>query len=108
MRRPHGIKPTAVGVIMMNYARDVLRLGDKLKVSLDEHRSDIRGYVRARASSAVLVQRLAQDLSQFVRQKPQINLDLEGRPSEATISAVRNKQADIGIIVRDQILIYRR
>lgn len=101
VRRPHGIEPTAAGVTMMNYARDVLRLGDRLKVSLDEHRSGIRGYVRVSASSSVLVQRLAKDLSQFVRENPQIKLDLEERPSEATISAVLNKQADIGIIVHD-------
>lgn len=101
LRRPHGIEPTAAGVTMMNYARDVLRLGDRLKVSLDEHRSGIRGYVRVSASSSVLVQRLAKDLSQFVRENPQIKLDLEERPSEATISAVLNKQADIGIIVHD-------
>lgn len=100
-RRPHGIEPTAAGVTMMNYAREVLRLGDKLKLRLDEHRSGIRGYVRVSASSSVLVQRLARDLSQFVRQNPQIKVDLDERPSEATISAVLNKQADIGIIVRD-------
>lgn len=99
VRRPHGIEPTAAGVTMMNYARDVLRLGDKLNVSLDEHRSGVRGYVRVSASSSVLVQRLAKDLSHFVRHNPQIKLDLEERPTEATIAAVLNKQADIGIIV---------
>ena len=26
VRRPHGIEPTAAGVTMMNYAREVLRL----------------------------------------------------------------------------------
>jgi DNA-binding transcriptional LysR family regulator len=101
VRRPHGIEPTAAGITMMNYARDVLQLGDKLKVSLDEHRSGIRGYVRVCASSSVLVQRLARDLSIFVRENPQIKLDLEERPSESTISAVLNKQADIGVIVGD-------
>lgn len=98
-RRAHGIEPTAAGNTVMNYARDVLRLGDKLKVSLDEHRAGIRGYVRISASSSVLVQRLARDLSQFVTGNPQIKLDLEERPSAATISAVLGKQADIGIIV---------
>jgi DNA-binding transcriptional LysR family regulator len=101
VRRPHGIEPTAAGITMMNYARDVLRLGDKLKVSIEEHRSGIRGYVRVCASSSVLVQRLARDLSHFVRENPQIKLDLEERPSESTISAVLNKQADIGVIVGD-------
>jgi DNA-binding transcriptional LysR family regulator len=101
VRRPHGIEPTAAGITMMNYARDVLRLGDKLKISLDEHRSGVRGYVRVCASSSVLVQRLARDLSDFVRDNPQIKLDLEERPSEPTIAAVLNKQADVGVIVRD-------
>jgi DNA-binding transcriptional LysR family regulator len=101
VRRPHGIEPTAAGVTMMNYARDVLRLGDKLAVSLGEHRSGVRGYVRVCASSSVLVQRMAKDLSLFVGQNPQIKLDLEERPSASTIDAVLNKQADIGAIVRD-------
>jgi DNA-binding transcriptional LysR family regulator len=79
---------------MLNYARDVLRLGDKLKISLDEHRSGIRGYVRVSPSSSVL--------SDFVRENPQIKLDLEERPSESTIIAVLNKQSDLGIIVRDR------
>ena len=88
VRRPHGIEPTAAGLTMMNYAREVLRLGDRLKVSLDEHRSGVRGYVRVSASSSVLVQRLAKDLSQFVRENPQIKVDLEERPSAATVLAI--------------------
>ncbi len=100
VRRPHGIEPTAAGVTMMNYARDVLRLGEKLKGNLDEHRSGVRGYVRVCASSSVLVQQLARDLSQFAAENPEIKLDLEERPSLATMDAVVHKQADLGIIVR--------
>lgn len=101
VRRSHGIEPTAAGVTMMNYARDVLRLGDKLEINLDEHRLGIRGYVRVSASSSVLVQRLARDLSVFVRDNPEIRLDLQEQPSELTMTAVLNKKVDIGIIVRD-------
>ncbi len=100
LRRPHGIEPTAAGLTMMRYARDVLRLGDKLAVSMEEHRSGTRGYVRVCASSSVLVQRLADDLSTFAKQNPDIKLDLEERPSLSTIEAVRHKQADLGLIVR--------
>lgn len=101
VRRPHGIEPTAAGMTMMNYAREVLRLGEKLQVNLEEHKSGVRGYVRICASSSVLVQRLAQDLSRFVASNPEIKLDLEERPSESTIHAVIHKQADIGVIVQD-------
>ncbi len=100
VRRPHGIEPTAAGLTMMRYARDVLRLGDKLAVSMEEHRTGTRGYVRVCASSSVLVQRLADDLSAFAKQNPDIKLDLEERPSISTIDAVRHKQADLGLIVR--------
>ena len=100
VRRPHGIEPTAAGLTMMRYARDVLRLGDKLSASMDEHRSGTRGYVRVCASSSVLVQRLADDLSSFAKNNPDIKLDLEERPSASTIDAVLHKQADLGFIVR--------
>lgn len=103
-RRPHGIEPTAAGITMMNYARDVLRLGEKLQTNLEEHKSGVRGYVRVCASSSVLVQRLAKELSRFVAENPEIKLDLEERPSVSTIDAVVHKQADIGIIVRDSDL----
>lgn len=100
VRRPHGIEPTAAGLTMMRYARDVLRLGDRLAASMEEHRSGTRGYVRVCASSSVLVQRLASDLSSFAKANPDIKLDLEERPSASTVDAVLNKQADLGVIVR--------
>ena len=74
VRRPHGIEPTAAGLTMMRYARDVLRLGDKLRASMEEHRTGTRGYVRVCASSSVLVQRLADDLSNFAKQNPEVVL----------------------------------
>jgi len=100
VRRSHGIEPTAGGITMMNYARNVLRLGEKVRVSLDEHRLGVRGYVRVSASSSALVQHLAKDLSAFAQANPEIKLDLQERPTNATIEAVLNKQSDIGIIVR--------
>ncbi len=99
VRRAHGIEPTSAGITMMNYARDVLRLGDKLQANLDEHRLGVRGYVRVSASSSALVQHLSKDLSSFARSNPEIKLDLQERPTDATMAAVMNKQSDIGIIV---------
>ena len=78
----------------------MLRLGDKLSISMEEHRTGTRGYVRVCASSSVLVQQLVDDLSTFVKQNPDVKLDLEERPTVSTIDAVRHKQADLGLIVR--------
>jgi DNA-binding transcriptional LysR family regulator len=99
-RLPHGIEPTHAGVTMLRYAEAVLRLADQLIANLDEHRSGVRGRVRVFASSSALVQRLAQDLADFMRDNPQIKVDLEERPSVETIEALTRGQADLGIVVR--------
>jgi DNA-binding transcriptional LysR family regulator len=99
-RRPHGVEPTPAGLAMLRYAREVLELGDRLAASLDEYRTGARGHVRVFASSSVLVQRLASDLSRFARDNPAIKIDLEERPSIGTIEGLVLKQADIGVIVK--------
>ncbi len=69
-RRPHGVQPTAAGMTVLRYARDMLGITEQLCGLLDEHRSGIRGFVRISASSSVLVQRLASDLSHFLSENP--------------------------------------
>ncbi|MDB5591911.1 LysR family transcriptional regulator [Enterovirga sp.] len=98
-RRPHGVEPTAAGLTMLRYARDMLHLTEQVSGLLDEHRSGIRGYVRISASSSVLVQRLASDLSHFIQDNPEIKLDLEEHPTSGTLEALTRKRVDIGAIV---------
>lgn len=98
-RRPHGVEPTAAGLTVLRYARDMLHLTEQVSGLLDEHRSGVRGYVRISASSSVLVQRLACDLSRFVTQHPEIKLDLEEHPTLGTLEALTRKRVDIGAIV---------
>ena len=99
-RLPHGVEPTHAGVTTLRYAQSVLRLADQLVSNMDEHRSGVRGRVRVFASSSALVQRLAQDLASFMRDNPQIKVDLEERPTAETMEALTRGQADLGVIVR--------
>ena len=99
-RLPHGVEPTHAGVTTLRYARAVLRLADQLVSSMAEHASGVRGRVRVFASSSALVQRLAQDLAAFMRDNPQIKVDLEERPTGETLEALTRKQADLGVVVR--------
>jgi DNA-binding transcriptional LysR family regulator len=99
-RLPHGVEPTHAGITTLRYAQSVLRLADQLVSHMDEHRSGVRGRVRVFASSSALVQRLAQDLALFMRDNPQIKVDLEERPSSETVEALVRGQADLGVVVR--------
>jgi DNA-binding transcriptional LysR family regulator len=98
-RRPHGVEPTAAGLTVLRYARDMLHLTERVSGLLDEHRSGVRGYIRISASSSVLVQRLASDLSRFIAEHPEIKLDLEEQPTRGTLEALITKHVDIGAIV---------
>ena len=99
IRRPHGVEPTASGLIVLRYAREVMHLGQKLEAALQDHRSGASGLVRVFASSSVLVECLAADLAAFARDYPGIKIDLEERPSADTLQALHRKQTDIGVIV---------
>ncbi|MGA0596139.1 LysR family transcriptional regulator [Enterovirga sp. CN4-39] len=98
-RRPHGVEPTAAGLTVLRYARDILHMTEQLGGLLEEHRSGIRGFVRISASSSVLVQRLASDLSQFLTANPEIKLELEEHPTLGTLDALEKRRVDMGAVV---------
>ncbi|MFV0297121.1 MAG: LysR family transcriptional regulator, partial [Hyphomicrobiaceae bacterium] len=60
-RRPHGVEPTAAGLVMLRYANEVIEQGERLEATMAEYRTGVRGHVRVFASSSILVQRLAAD-----------------------------------------------
>lgn len=99
VRRPHGVEPTAAGLTVLRYARDMLQMTGQLTGLLEEHRSGIRGFVRISASSSVLVQRLASDLSHFIATNPEIKLELEEHPTLGTLDALARKRVDVGAVV---------
>jgi DNA-binding transcriptional LysR family regulator len=99
-RRPHGVEPTAAGMAVLHYARDVLHLTHQMESVVAEHRSGLRGYVRMSSSSSVLMGRLASDLSVVAKQEPEIKVDLEERPTVDTLDLLLTKRVDIGAIVQ--------
>ncbi|WP_158639141.1 LysR family transcriptional regulator [Elioraea rosea] len=98
-RRPHGVEPTAAGLALLRYARDVLSLSERLAFTLAEHRSGIRGHVRVVASSTALARKLALDLSRFIAANDGIRVDLDEEPSVAGLEALRSRRADAAVIV---------
>ncbi len=99
-RMSHGLEMTTAGVSVLRYAQVVLRLADQLASNMEDYRSGARGRVRVFASSSALVQRLAADLAAFMREHPDIRIDLEERPSTDTLEALRRNLADLGVVVR--------
>ena len=98
-RLPHGVQPTASGKTFLRFARDILHLVDRADHLLDEHETGVRGYVRVSSSSSVLIERLGVELSRFASLHPDIELDLDELPTEATLEVLKSKRVDMGVIV---------
>jgi DNA-binding transcriptional LysR family regulator len=98
-RRPHGVEPTAAGLTVLHYARDVLHLTYQTAGLVTEHLSGLRGYVRISAAAAVMLGRLAADLSAFAVQSPEIKVDLEQRATPGALDSLITKRVDICAVV---------
>ena len=98
-RRPHGVEPTAAGLTVLHYARDVLHLTYQTAGLVTEHLSGLRGYVRISAAAAVMLGKLASDLAAFAKQHPEIKVDLEQRATPGALDSLINKRVDICAVV---------
>jgi len=96
-RHARGVDLTPAGQTLLHHARAMLAGLDKLQGELSEYAQGVRGHVRIHANISAIVQFLPEDLAGFVRQHPQVKLDLEERVSTEIVRAVVEGEADVGI-----------
>jgi DNA-binding transcriptional LysR family regulator len=96
-RHTRGVDLTPAGQSLLHHARSVLFSLEKMQGELSEYADGIRGHVRVHASISAVVQFLPEDLGRFVRQHPQVKIDLEEHLSSEVVRAVQEGAADIGI-----------
>ena len=96
-RHTRGVDLTPAGESLLHHARSVLFSLEKMQGELSEYADGVRGHVRVHASISAVVQFLPEDLGQFVRQHPQVKIDLEEHLSTEVLRAVQEGAADLGI-----------
>ena len=96
-RQGRGVRLTSAGHSLLQHARSVLHGVEKLHSDLREYAQGVRGSVRVHASMSAIVQFLPEDLGRFVRQHPEVKIDLEEHLSSDVLRAVQEGAADIGI-----------
>jgi DNA-binding transcriptional LysR family regulator len=88
---------TPAGESLLHHARSVLFSLDKMQGELSEYADGVRGHVRVHASISAIVQFLPEDLGRFIRDHPEVKIDLEEHLSTEVIRAVQEGAADLGI-----------
>jgi DNA-binding transcriptional LysR family regulator len=96
-RHTRGVDLTPAGESLLHHARSVLFSLEKMQAELSEYADGVRGHVRIHASISAIVQFLPEDLGQFVKDHPQVKVDLEEHLSTEVIRAVQEGTADLGI-----------
>ncbi len=97
-RTSQGVTLTPPGQAFMTHARMVLSQIEHLRGDMQEYVRGIKGHVRVFANTTSSGEFLPPVLRHFLRQHPDVNIDLRERLSHDIVRAVTEGQTDIGIV----------
>jgi DNA-binding transcriptional LysR family regulator len=95
-RGRRGVELTAAGESLLDHARLVLHNVEAMRGDLARFASGMRASVQLLANTAGLSEHLPRALAGFLREHPDINIDVEERESADIVTAIANGAADLG------------
>jgi DNA-binding transcriptional LysR family regulator len=97
-RTPQGVTLTPPGQTLVQHARLVLGQLERLRGDLQEYASGIKGHLSVWASATAMGEFLPPVLQTFLRQHPDVNVDLRERLSHDIVRSVSEGKVDVGIV----------
>ncbi|MGH7006233.1 MAG: LysR substrate-binding domain-containing protein [Alphaproteobacteria bacterium] len=97
-RGRRGVQPTPAGRALVHHARLVLQQVERMRGELRQYARGLKGHVRLLCNTAALTEFLPEALARYLAGNPNIDVDLEERPSYEIVGAVAEGAADIGIV----------
>ncbi len=97
-RGRRGVTPTPAGQALAYHARSLLQQVDRMQDDLSDYAGGLRGRVRLLCNTAAISEYLPEPLGAFLREHPNIDVDLEERPSHRIVPELPAGSADVGII----------
>jgi DNA-binding transcriptional LysR family regulator len=95
-RGRRGIELTAAGESLLDHARIVLHNVDAMRGDLAAYASGVRASVHLLANTSGLSEHLPKALASFLREHPDISVDVEERESTDIAAAIATGAADLG------------
>lgn len=100
-RTTQGLVPTSSGHTVLRHARLILGQAGKLAAELNESAASMKGSIRLYANTLSISEFVPPALQSFLLSFPQVNIDLQERPSAEIARALRQGAADVGILAAD-------
>jgi DNA-binding transcriptional LysR family regulator len=95
-RGRRGIELTAAGESLLDHARIIIHNVEAMRGDLAAYASGIRASVHLLANTSGLSEHLPKALAAFLREHPDINVDVEERESTDIAAAIASGAADLG------------
>jgi DNA-binding transcriptional LysR family regulator len=95
-RRRRGVEPTAAGESLLDHARIILHNVEVMRGDLATYAGGAKASVHLLANTSGLSEHLPKALAAFLREHPDINIDVEERESTDIAAAIATGAADLG------------
>ena len=99
VRTGRGVEPTLAGEALLGHAKSILVQVNSARADIADFANGVRGSVRLHACTCAMSQFLPRDLARFHDRYPDIRLDVREGLSLDIADALRNGDADVGVIV---------
>jgi DNA-binding transcriptional LysR family regulator len=97
-RQRRGVSPTSAGLALIHHARLVIRQLDEMSGELGQFAKGLRGRVRVMSNTAATLEFLPPLIGAFLSTHPNIDVEIDDRPSPDIVRAVAGGRADLGIV----------
>ncbi|KQV20153.1 LysR family transcriptional regulator [Pseudomonas sp. Root329] len=97
-RSRRGVSPTPAGKALAQHARVLLQQAERMQQDLAEYANGVKGQVRLLCNTTAITEYLPELLADFLRDHPNLDIDLQELPSARITHALRQGAADLGIV----------
>jgi molybdate transport repressor ModE-like protein len=97
-RKRRGVRLTPVGSALVHHARIVTQQLEKMRGELGDYAKGLRGHVRLLSNTVAIAELLPAAVASFLSAHPNIDIELEDRPSREIVRTIAEGHADIGIV----------
>jgi len=97
-RGRRGVTPTPAGKALAKHARSLLQQAERMQQDLAEYAKGVKGQVRLLCNTTAITEYLPELLADFLREHPNLDIDLQELPSARITHALRQGATDLGIV----------
>lgn len=97
-RERRGVSLTPAGQALLHHARLVAQQIDRLRGEIGEFSAGLRGRIRLLCNTSALTEYLPEVLGEYLAEHPNLDVELEEKPSHQIVPALLSGIADLGIV----------